>query len=818
MLWWALLLGMVWAVRRLGVGSAGEAVPLGLALGHLGLLLAANLGWWAVPTALLVLTVAAWPRPVSPQAQPPLPAAMLWLALLAGGLAAVLQARFVDDDYWIHSPTQALLLQGERPPRHFFFADVTLRGHYGRDLLVAAYSRLTGWSVFTGQFALTTLLQPVTILILYWAFFHLHGSRSAQSATLMLAAGVQVAGRCGLLAVVQNNNAPLHAWWALVLYAFARTWKERRTAWAVLLGLSLGSLALVYETHFALSALACLVTLAWGCTWLPQRGGLLRPALITVTLACALAFTQGGPLTELVRPHSAPTGLGQVSQTQHVRLTFPKRRLGQLRCRREANRRVERWSEGLEVEVSARMTDPEAGYAPFWDGLVLGLQSLPFWLSPVVLVWALRQRQVLAVWLLAFAGCAFATPLLVDFGPIFESEYLRWQFAAGLGCAGALGLALRRRWWPLVLLYLAAGRLTLDGPGPWLYRGARHWVTHQPVLDFSESDWTAAEWLRGEGRPGQTVLTHPLARPHQVSFESTLCGLTGLLASRRLPLADDEVGLVPSRQRPDVACFLASGDPDFLALTRADWLWWRRGEPPRNAGLHWSYPAGAEGPGLARLEVDRPGWPLTPAPAMEVKVEGLPRRAEEGKIYPLRLPGLFAPLPSPPGQGRLVLGDGEDRIPCGRQPLWLAPHRAGHYRVPIYWWDRQGLHPAGSFEVEVDTLGQMRRFEPQIQAIEIQPSGKFDGWGVVTVELKVPFQDRSDWYAAARFGSNPAELEPLAIDRVSPAVWRWHNRVLLPPGPGRYPIELWLSPFHGSVIRLRGPELDIGPEFYPGVE
>jgi hypothetical protein len=59
----------------------------------------------------------------------------------------------------------------------------------------------------------------------------------------------------------------------------------------------------------------------------------------------------------------------------------------------------------------------------------------------------LRQKEAhegAVLWV--FGLTSFLVPALVDFGPVHEREYFRWEFAAGFGFAGALAVALAQLW------------------------------------------------------------------------------------------------------------------------------------------------------------------------------------------------------------------------------------------------------------------------------------------------------------------------------------------------------------------------------------
>lgn len=859
MLWaLTLLLGVGWAWRRLGLREWSECLPIGLALSQAFLLLGSNAilrgpGWSAWPVGMAVLGLALGLALGLPPAQEvasrgrlPWPIAVLSLASL---LAAVLfQSLLVDDDYWIHTPTQGMLLGGDFPPHNLFYPGVELKGHYARDLLIALWSRMTGWSIFASQFQVANLCQMLQPLVFYWAFRRLHSQAQAVTGTLALFVGVQVAHNCGLLFVLGNNNPLVHLQLALILYGLAQTWSSRKPIWAAHLGVLLGGYAIVYETHFGLCCLACALSLPAMLKWSNDSRRILGLSGLALGLAVLLSATQGGPVTDLVQRRLHPTpasdqpGIGLSTQTQHVQLHFPKKQWLQLRCHPQANSWVESLPEGVWIYRSDQMPDPEIGYVPCWDSAVLGLHSLPLFVSPLVLAWAWRGRHLLALWLVAFGWTAFLIPATVSFGPVFESEYLRWEFAAGLAWAAALGLALGdllvsgpywRRGLVLAGVLLQSHSAFLERTlqlrnlwrgNPRLFDGGRSWVTSQPELDFHPEDWEVALWLREHAHAGEVLLVDPLPRPHQVAYESTMTGLTGLWGSRRLPLDTDVVGLVPSRQRADVQCFLASGDPAYLDLKPARWALRRREEAPApHPQVRWEPVAPSRWVGEVTRVV--PNWPVQSAPPLSnpVTIQGLPELCDEGNLHEISVGNL------PPGAGRLVVtprkegqpADLEERVPLppGQRALWRAPLARGKYRLELAWWDEQGLHPLPDGPtVEVDTTRRLAeahligvKFETDRDGVNLQ------------AELDIPLEVHQDYFGCLRLlpeaeWDRPAPdyfhhpllnewRHPLQLQG-GPRKWRVSDRQG-PVAPGRYRVEVILSPFHGTSLRLQSSPLEV---------
>lgn len=871
-----LLLGIAFARRALGLSRWMEAVPIGLALGQALLLLPSNAalrwaGWSVWPPFLAVffaaLVLLIWLLPGKAcEDVGKAPAAVLLLALASFVYAVLLQSQEIDDDYWIHAPIQGLLLKGDFPPRNPFFPDLLLNGHYGRDLLIVIWARLTGLTAYTTQFWVTALLQPLQIFVCYFAVLRGCGSRaSGLAATFFLAIGVQVASRAGLWDTLQNNNPVAQLYLLLVFYLLLGCWsrlrQDRAWAWVVTLGAVLGGLAIVYETHFALCCAASLVTVGRGLFTSRQPGRVLAASLVVVGLATALACTQGGPFTELARQF---TGQAQKqahdasisSQSQQVEIHFPKKNLFCLRCGTLTHLHVKTLPTGNWLYESYQMSDPGEGYLPLWSWAVLGQQSWPFFLSPLVFWVAWRRAHLASLWLVTLGYVAFWVPLLVDFGPIFEAEYLRWEFAAGLGFAGALGAELgpwlqrnHSRWQlaavaALVWMCTANARhnaenlvrllgLAAAERRPLVVLGAQDWLVSQVYLDFTRGDWKAAQWLSAHSQLGQSVLLDtPQESSPQALFDSTIGCLTGLrLAGLRLPLGDDMVGIPPYRKRPAVRCYLRSGDPRYLDLDRPDWIFLRRSEATPSPEIIWESVAGRQ---IGRLEPLPVRWPQSvrsEPPGSPPILGELPQDLHAGQLVQLHW--------RHPDSRRLVLvaqasgqkPDFEDAIvyPAGSTTgWWAAPYRRGRYDLLAFGWDATGFHPLGVVaQVRLDLAEQMSR--QRLQKVDFDRTVRVRNWTRVRFQLSDSQLDGMECLAYLSFTRGPTAenaLEPVragsAIGRVSDIPHsqmqevRVQRRQLelwspMPAKPGPYRVDLFLSTSFGNLLRLRGSQVEVLP-------
>lgn len=505
---------------------------------------------------------------------------------------------FPDDDFWIHFPLQGLLAVDGLPVRHPFFSEIEMHGHYGRDLLIATVASHAHLSILQSLFWQTTLTQVASLLIIVGLVRRSSGSQlSATLAALFIFFGINVGGRGGLLDCYQNNNALAYMLTLSILHLFHLVLLKPGMARVLTASVMLGTLAIVYETHFGLLGLVLLAGLT-----VTRRKEL---ALVGV-LALTMALVQGGPLTALLQDKLHPVERewtpGELNQHQIIKLTFPKRELFQIQLAYGDYQRRSLVYLMLPDLGPISAIAPGTPYRPVWSWDVLKIHWLATLLAPWSLFTLLKRRPRdpvgLAFW--TFGAFSYLTPALVHFGPIYEFEYFRWQFAAGFGFAGALGIATglvleaqppKRRWVTLFLLILvnvlpmlsiflprlgfaaqAQGRLR-DLLVP---RSETAWVlAHQADLGgFGYQDLKAAYYLREASRPGQRVMVNsPHSRALDIHYDSTLSALSGRRSvGHSLPWPQEPVGTPPFHQAAPARVFWKLPSVELLEQLQIDWI------------------------------------------------------------------------------------------------------------------------------------------------------------------------------------------------------------------------------------------------------
>ena len=185
---------------------------------------------------------------------------------------------------------------------------------------------------------------------------------------------------------------------------------------------------------------------------------------------------------------------------------------------------------------------------------------------------------------------------MVDFGPIHEYEWFRWEFAAGYGFAAALGVALgglakTRKGWALLALALALianfglefvrQRIMLIGnPTPaevlgWRFHSTDYILRHGEFLRTRASDLRTLAWLdanSGLGNGALLATTGP-QEPWGILFESTAMGLADVRAlGHALPDPKVPVGVPPFRLGEDFWQILYQADVEEARRRGIDWI------------------------------------------------------------------------------------------------------------------------------------------------------------------------------------------------------------------------------------------------------
>lgn len=547
--------------------------------------------------------------PMFRQAGPETESKLWWgqgLFLSSVGLyVAYTQWRFLDTDNWIHEPLIGGYTLGLFPPVHPFFPEASMNGHYGRDLLIGSLTP-QGADPLVIVWLLNPLLAVCSALLLVQLFERAgHHRVSALMASVFGFFGMCVGFRVGLVDTTDGNNGLVYAQAILLFYLMLevlellpqRPEKSAPGLWLIS-GFVLGTYQLVYETHFGLFLMTAAALLPLALQDKAHRKRVLTGVFVTASLALLLAATEGGPITDLV--HSRAVGQKAISGTaddqvsdlnveQHVSIKFPKKDLFKVRA---TTADYQRLSVGFKSGPFQGLAPPikGEGYLSIFHPQFLVTHWLPLFLAPLTLYWLLRQKHWagLSFWL--FGLCAYFVPGLFDFGPVYEWEYFRWEFAAGFGWAVALGAFCgdllvssppasapvrqdEEHGWTLQLhrghsLFVLGLMIALVGllPGEKLLNNAiidiqKHglpgpvrpssWRVAQKDLGVQDVDLQIAAELSKVIQPGDRVMTNlGNETPFGLWPDCVLAGLTGArISGRARPPVDRRVHAHPNYHR-----------------------------------------------------------------------------------------------------------------------------------------------------------------------------------------------------------------------------------------------------------------------------
>jgi hypothetical protein len=868
------ILGWMLARRVLGLRDPLLAGFLALGLAVSLLLLGGNalirftgtaaaLGWTfaAMGVGLLFL----WRRPAEPL-EPVRMGRWTWTVLVLATLAILAYAQVhqnhtVDDDFFIHAPQQVQMGAGRFPPPNPFIPQLEMHGHYGSDLLIGLLHRASGVDVVTTKRVLTSLLQVVGFWLLFAVVRRATDSElQGCLAAILVYFGINVGGRGGVMDTVENYNPLVHEELVLCMALLLGLWRRPTWGSALLTGAVLGGYAVIYETHLALVVLAALATLV---VLRPSRKALALTGLALV-VAGGLAVTQGGPLTDIFQravggghPVDGP-GLSKALQNQSQRVTirFPKENLFQILLEPGEYQRI---SGVYKTDTFLRRfySPPEGrGYRNVWSPDVLRLHWLPLFLAPLSLAFAVRKRSAPALFMGAFGLFSFLVPALVDFGPVYESEYYRWEVAAGVGLAGALGVAagwlfefllracpgpaitceggstvvvvgLRPRGFVLAgllgfvwLATLTSGQYLKDlskhppVDGRWLaglvrFIPLREFFLHQESLDFEPVDWEAATRLAKLVRPGDGVLSDfRTENSYSIYFSSVLSVTTAALpVGHAMPVDSDPIGTYAFRMNAPALAFWSTQDPRILRSMPVRWVYERRHPSLQSgAGLDLVFRQTGEGGSRRVFRVDLE--PLSAGPLVKeasvlrlVGVEA-PGRARAQTCHIARVT-LENASPSPFSARDLAL-------------FWVARRAEGDYETPdlerILMPVDLALAPGERAVVElplvVPPLDGTYHYsfylgsERATHRLEGQDCTVIADAGARVTALRMSGMDLREGFAEAVL-ANPSD-RPLELDEgllASVAFWKG-SRYVDRPGTSLVSVGLAVPAFGEAVLRL----------------
>lgn len=539
-------------------------------------------------------------------------------ALLVGLFTWYQQVRYLDSDNWIHEPLIASYTLGILPPVNPFSPELSLNGHYGRDLLMAQLTP-RGHDPLGTTWLVNPVLQVSSFLSLFSVIRVLtSGFWQGYLGSVMAFLGMNVGFRVGLLDSFDGNNGVVYAVLPVLFYMMFRVLQSealsaRQALQWVFAGCYLGLYQIIYESHFGLLFLAG-TTLG---VLLFRKKEPWIALLVVAAIALPLACVEGGVFTDLAGRaaghRDAALQDSPLNPSQHVGMSFPKKNLLQVLTTRSVQQRVSVAYRTGPFSSFFR-TPREDGYIFIFDPRFMNCQWLPLYLAPLSLFWLWRRKHFVGLGFWFFGAWAYLVPGLVNFGPAYEYESFRWEFAAGFGLAVALGcslggvfeagkgrqiLRLERKSDQMSLHFfkdflpvlgagcvlaasLVAGEKLVNGMIIYLQKNPKalfaevdRWRTQQEPLGMTYADLDATRWMAPQVRPRDRFLSNRIDDTTvSVWRDSVISSRTGALPAGHAfsPISEGFPAAPPYYGDALYRAYWATGDSQLLQLTPVRWL------------------------------------------------------------------------------------------------------------------------------------------------------------------------------------------------------------------------------------------------------
>ena len=547
----------------------------------------------------------------------------------------------VSSDFWYNYPVSRILAKGGLPARHPFFPWISLDGHFHRQLLTAVlsvaecYDTLrTSW--ISGLFLLISSVGLWALAIRYIS----NSARAGVLGVLLLFFGINVGGQVGLMDAPNNGDLLIFSLLGVVLVLLVDIIYKARKHWPItvpkllLTTLIAGAYGFICETYLIVT----LICFGVGCLITCRRRSSTVSTLLISALICILGSlaldglndgfvnqiivrgwhrfapvssndrTDTGTNTASIQPNSTTLAetLHRTSATPaEPLLRFPKHPFLSIRLGADPYRR---FSNALNTALFRSYQPPldNGGYSSIFSYKVLILHWLPTWLLPLTILWALYRHNLCGFMFGLVGIIAYFTPALIDFGPVREADYFRWEFLAGLGAAGLMALFLddllflagniANKWIHytvigILITFIAANlvgaqrlinNVVIEAQRsseaayliltPW-YPKTKDWLLHNKRLELTQNDWELANWLWDHNTRPSVIW-----KDHSKSFGNLLkcAAFNGLAGALSCEHSSTPVWQMPNNM-PHIpnqitTAFEFSQDPTLVAGLGANWL------------------------------------------------------------------------------------------------------------------------------------------------------------------------------------------------------------------------------------------------------
>lgn len=831
------LLALAWAgaavarkqLRISGALGAALGFPLALSCLLLLALTTVHLGWvplWVNLAGAALLLAFLWLLPGEKDNAVEVEDPAFSRACL-GGLGALLllvlfylhshQLMETESDFYLHYLETQLFHRQNAQPRNPFFPEYPLQGHFGKHLMLATFSVLLDQDVQRAQWLAELAIVSNSLLLWCLALRRFSGSpRGAVLGAWLVFTGVNVGSRIGLMTTFDTNNGLVYFLLPAVLVVYWELLRRPTARRVVGAGLLTGMHGAVYETNCVVAVGCLVVTAAVAALWdasLP-RGRLALRLLAVLATGALLTLAQGGIIRSLAQRSVAAQperakALAEQNVSLEVKVRFPKPELLQIRLGAEP---YQRFSASFETRpmraLRPRLT--EAGYAFIFGPKVLMLHWLPTWLAPLSLAWALRKRRLDGVFLGSFGAIAYVTPGLFNFGPLFEGEYFRWEFAAGVAFAALLGLALGDLWRRDKPLIVAATVALLGANGLavekavndilvrvqrepvtarraltlW-YPATADWFLSDPQADVIPDDIEATRWLREHAAPGDRMLTDFRSVGHNSMIrESILAGLSGTYAvGHELPASWTPYATAPYLPSSATQAFRQTRDPNLVAGLGVRWLYLDPQSASAPLGIEPAFVSSQGRRAIYEIPTGSPsGPPVTPlelpaedAPDVTLSAGALPApdQCQSGVAYPVTLRfsrplrGWVTPaLIGDKGQLLNTLAPLTVRVDGAQvRALFVPPPQEGRFEVQWLFaegreWRKVGQPQPGEYRLKATVEQRLRALRATRREVEIGNVSAlpFQTGGPMKLSWRVFDLERQEYRRWVPEGSKDIEL------------------------------------------------------------
>ncbi|MGM9991856.1 MAG: hypothetical protein ACI376_03265 [Candidatus Bruticola sp.] len=523
-------------------------------------------------------------------------------------------------DFWSSFPISRALIKNGLPVCHPFFPWINLNGHFSNQILTAILASAAGGDTIRAAWISDFFLMLSSIFL--WALVIRKISNSSRAGVwgvFFLFFGVNVGGKAGLMDAFDNGDLLAFTILGLLLGLFVDIIYKAREHWPlhwpkiILTVIIAGTYGLICETYLIL-VLTCFIA---GSLIVCRRRTsvtktLLSIAIMSVLGSLIISAAHGGMLGQLARQsvysQMTVTSINEAhssAETNSSSISFPKHHFLAIRLGADP---YQRFSGALNTAMFRhyRPILDDGGYSSIFSFKMLVLHWLPTWLAPFTLLWAIYRRSICGYMFGLLGISAYFTPALVDFGPIQEAEYFRWEFAAGVGFTGLMSLAAadildhiakikgqwaRRAAVCTFLLFVTANilgaqrlinNIIIEAQKnsqtairvllPW-YPSSERWLLSRPELQLNQRDLELADWLWQHPGTKNTVW-----REHKHTYQQFLkcaafSGLSGTLpCEHALPPRWQPLGTCPYLPNSSTVAFQKERDISLIAGLGADWL------------------------------------------------------------------------------------------------------------------------------------------------------------------------------------------------------------------------------------------------------